>query len=79
MATRQITAAHVRLFKQQTGGGVEDAGEVLFSRIPVRSQSDYHCLLKAVLDLQQAKVLSESLQEHPSDPQGMTAGYVWRR
>jgi hypothetical protein len=79
MAARRITAAQVKLFKQQPDGVVQDEGEVLFSRIPVRSQNDYRCILENLLDLQQAKALAEDLQEHSGDSHGMAAGYLWRR
>lgn len=79
MATRKITAAQIKLFKPQTGGGVEDVGEVFFSRIPVRSQDDYRGILKNILDLQQAKEVSEDIQQHQSDSHGMAAGYMWQR
>ena len=79
MATRKITAAQIKLFKQQGGGGVEEMGEVLFSRVPVRSQDDYRCILADILDLQQAKELSEDIQQHQRDSQGVAAGYLWRR
>jgi hypothetical protein len=79
MAARKITVAQIKLFKQQANGGVEDVGEVLFSRFPVRSQSDYRCILADILDLQQAKDLSEDIQEHPNDSRGTAAGYMWQR
>ena len=79
MAARKITAAQIRLFKQQTDGVVEDMGEVPFSRVPVRSQSDYRCILENILDLQQAKDVSEDIQEHQNDSHGVAAGYLWRR
>ena len=79
MAMRQITMARVRLSKQSTGGVAEELGEVLFSRIPVRSEKDYSGLLKDILDLQQAKALSEDIVRHPSEPSGEVAGYTWQR
>ena len=79
MAMRQITMARVRLSKQSTGGVAEELGEVLFSRIPVSSEKDYSGLLKDILDLQQAKELSEDLLRHPSEPRGKAAGYIWQR
>ena len=79
MAARKITMARVRLSKQSTGGVAEEVGEVLFSRIPVRSEKDYSVLLRGILDLQQAKELSEDLLRHPSKPSGKAAGYIWQR
>jgi hypothetical protein len=79
MAARRITAAGIKLFHQQAGGDVEEVGEVLFSRIPVRSPADYRCILAEVLDLRQAQELSQDIQRHARDPQGTAAGYVWRR
>jgi hypothetical protein len=79
MATRKITMARVSLSKQATGGVAEEVGEVLFSRIPVRSEKDYCGILKDILDLQQAKELSEDILRDPSKPRGKAAGYIWRR
>lgn len=79
MATRKITIARVRLCTQATGGEAEEVGEVLFSRIPVRSEKDYCGLLKDILDLQQAKELSEDILRHQSKSQGKAAGYIWQR
>ena len=79
MATRKITMARVRLSKQAAGGVTEEVGEVLFSRIPVRSENDYCCILKDILDLQQAKELSEDILRDPSKACGKVAGYIWQR
>ena len=79
MAAREITAARVRLSKPAEGGEAEEVGEVLFSRIPVNSDRDYHCILKDVLDLEQAQELSEDIRQHPSKPHGKAAGYFWQR
>ena len=76
---RKITAARIRLAKRAPGGVLEEVGEVLFSRIPVRSESDYRCLLKGLLDLQQAKELAKDMQQHQNKPEGEAAGYIWRR
>ena len=79
MAARKITMARVRLAKESTAGVAEEVGEVLFSRIPVRSEKDYSGLLMDILDLQQAKELSEDILRHPSKPRGKAAGYIWQR
>ena len=74
MAEREIGMARVMLSKRAA-----DVGEVLFSRIPVKSESDYRCILEGVLDLQQAKELSEDIRQHQLEPRGEAAGYTWRR
>jgi len=50
MAERQITMARVMLSKRAVGGVADDVGEVLFSRIPVKSEDDYRCILEGILD-----------------------------
>jgi len=79
MAERKITAARVTLARRALGGVAEDVGEILFSRIPVKSESDYRYILKGIMDLQQAKELAEDLRRHQGEPQGEAAGYIWRR
>ena len=79
MAPREITAARVRLSKQAEAGETEDVGEILFFRIPVKSENDYTCILKEILDLQQARELSEDIRRHHSKPSGKAAGYIWQR
>jgi hypothetical protein len=79
MAPREITAARVRLSKHADGGEAEEVGEVMFFRIPVKSENDYTCILSEILDLQQARELSEDIRRHHSKPCGKAAGYVWQR
>jgi len=79
MAARKITMARVRLSKQAASGVAEEVGEVLFSRIPARSENDYGCILKDILHLQQATELSEDISRHQSKPHGKVAGYIWQR
>jgi hypothetical protein len=50
MAEREITMARVMLSKRAVGGVADDVGEVLFSRIPVKSEDDYRCILEGILD-----------------------------
>ncbi len=69
MATRKICMARVRLSKQAADGEAEEVGEVLFSRIPVRTEGDYSCILKDILNLQEAKELSEDIRRHQSKPE----------
>ena len=79
MAARQICMARVTLSKQAADGRAEEVGEVLFSRIPVRSEGDYSCILNEILNLQQAKELSEDIRRRQTEPHGEAAGYIWQR
>jgi hypothetical protein len=79
MAARQICMARVTLSKQAADGRAEEVGEVLFSRIPVRSEGDYSSILNDILNLQQAKELSEDIRQHQNQPHGKAAGYTWQR
>ena len=79
MAARRITMARVRLSKQAPDGPAEEVGEVLFSRVPVRSDKDYCGVLRDILDLQQAKELSEDILRNPGESSGEVGGYIWQR
>ena len=43
------------------------------------SEKDYCGILKDILDLQQAKELSEDILRDPSKAHGKIAGYIWQR
>ena len=65
--------------KTVQAGGEWCGGRGGGSSVLPRSENDYSCILKDILDLQQAKELSEDIRRHQSKPHGKVAGYIWQR